>query len=190
MKYLLLVLIMVSLASSPFAQDDGIDDQKAVKILSSVLPSEAAARQHLANLRKLSADTPYQPLVVVGVAHKLLVWGWKEDNSIKLIKACANAAAATGAGDEQFAQIVLLVGRLTDSEQSTYAAISGLEDTDIPAWQLVAYLIGKNSEQTKALSLKRQLDPKILAQALIAGFNEKYAGAAEREAKKVKMQKQ
>lgn len=180
------VLLMPHKNPQPSTTDDGIDDEKTIKVLSYLLNGEAAARRHLSELRQLSSSIPYRPLVIVGISRQLLVWGWKDLESKKIIEACANAAAGVAADDDGFARIALLVGRLADSEESTYAILSNLEKEGIPAWQLTGYLIGKSVEQTKSLSLERRLKPKVLAEALMAGFNEKYAGAAERESKKLK----
>ena len=189
MKYLLMVFLLLATTSIAFAQNDGIDDEKAVKLLSYILDGESAARLHLADLRRIAAATPYKPLAVVVVSHQLLVWGWKDFESKNIIKACANAAAGVGADDEGFARIALTVGRLTDSEQSTYAAFSSLENEGIPAWQIVAFAIGRSVEESKKLSQQDRLKPRGMADALTALFGEKYAGAAEREAKKARGEK-
>lgn len=189
MKALLFVLALLAFATSVHGQqkpDDGIDDEKAVKVFSYLLDGETTARIHLADLRRIATTTPYTPLIIVGVSRQLLVWGWKQGESKDLIKACANAATGVGADDERFAKIALFVGRLTDTEESTYASLSGLEDEGVPAWRIVAKMIGRSVEETKSLSLERRLKPRRLAEALVAGFNEMYGGAAEREAKRIK----
>ncbi len=186
MKQLLLLFLLLFASSTAFAQSDGIDDEKAIKLLSEVLNTDAAARQHLADLRVIAAAAPYKLGVIVGVSHQLLGWGWKDSESKNIIRACANAAAAIIANDEGFRRITACVGRLNDAERSTYAALSALEHEGIPVWQILASFIGESELQTRALSSKRQLRPRKTAEILLAGFDEKYAGAAEREARKVK----
>jgi hypothetical protein len=185
-KQLLLFFLLLFASSTVVAQGDGIDDEKALKRLSEVLNGESAARQHLVDLRLIAAATPYKLTVIVGASHQLLGWGWKDFESKNILRACANAAAAIGANDEGFMRITACVGRLNDAEQSTYAALSSLELEGIPAWQILAPLIGKSELQTRGLSSERLLRPRKTAEALVAGFDEKYAGAAEREARKSK----
>jgi hypothetical protein len=184
MKQLVLFLLFAS--STAFAQGDGIGDERAIKRLSDVLNGESAARQHLADLRVIAAATPYTLAVIVGASQQLLGWGWKDFESKNILRACANAAAAIGANDEGFLRITTRVGRLNDAEQSTYAALSSLELEGIPVWQILAPFVGKSELQTRALSSERLLRPRKTADALVAGFNKKYADAAEREARKVK----
>jgi hypothetical protein len=150
------------------------------------LNGEPAARQHLIDLRVIAAATPYKLSVIVGASYQLLGWGWKDFESKNIIRACANAAAATNANDEGFMRITACVGRLNDAQQSTYAALSSLELEGIPVWQILAPLIGKSELQTRGLSSERLLRPRKTAEDLLAGFDKKYAGAAEREARKVK----
>jgi hypothetical protein len=185
-KQLLLIFLLLFASSTAFAQSDGIDDEKAIKLLAEALNSDAAARQHLADLRVIAAATPYKLGVIVGVSHQLLGWGWKDSESKNIIRACANAAAAIIADDDGFRRIAASVGRLNDTERSTYAALSALEHEGIPVWQILASFIGESELQTRALSSKRLLRPRKTAEILLAGFDEKYAGAAEREARNAK----
>ena len=186
MKQLALLFLLLFAPSTALAQNDGIDDEKTVGILSRTLGGESVARHHLADLRRVAAATPYKALIIVGVSHQLLIWGWKESESIDIIKACANAAAGIGADDQGFARIATRVGQLNDAERSTYGALSSLELEGIPVWRILGALIGKTDAQTRALSSERRLKPRKTAEAIVAGFNETYTGAAEREAKKVK----
>lgn len=188
-KQLFLLFLLLFASSTAFAQSEGIDDEKAIKLLSEVLNGDAAARQHLTDLRIIAAATPYKLGMIVGVSHQLLGWGWTESESKNIIRASANAAAAISANDEGFRRIAACVGRLNDAERSTYAALSALEHEGIPVWQILAHLIGESELQTRALSSKRQLRPRKTAEILLAGFDQKYAGAAEREARKVKIGK-
>lgn len=180
-KQSLLFFLLLFASSTAFAQSDGIDDEKAIKLLSGELNTDAAARRHLAELRVIAAATPYKLEVIVGVSHQLLGWGWKDSESKNIIRTCANAAAAISADNEGFRRIAASVGRLNDAERSTYAALSALEHEGIPVWQILAHLIGESELQTRALSSKRLLRPRKTAEILLAGFDEKYAGAAERE---------
>lgn len=184
-QFLLLFLLLVAPANA-FAQNDGIDEEKAIRILSRVLSGEYAARLHLTDLRRIAASTPYDLLTIVNVSHQLLVWGWKESEAKDIIKACANAAAGISADEQGFTRIATRVGRLYEADQSTYVALSSLELEGIPVWQILASLIGESEAQTRVLAAKRQLRPRKTAEALVVGFNEKYASAAEQEAKKVK----
>lgn len=186
MKRLLLFFLLLFASSTIFAQDDGIDAPKAIKLLSGVLGGDAAARQHLADLRIIAAATPYKLSEIIVASHQLLDRGWNESESKNIIRACANAAAATNANDQGFARIAAWLGRLNDAQQSTYAALSGLEKEGIPVWQILAPAIEQSELQTRALSSKRLLRPRKIAEILVAGFDEKYAGAAEREAKRKK----
>lgn len=186
MKQLLLLFLLLVTPANTFTQDNSLDEEKTIRILSRVLSGESAARLYLTDLRKIAAATPYDPLTIVNASHQLLVWGWSETESKDIIQACANAAAGIAADDHGFTRIVTRVGRLTDADQSTYVALSNLELEGIPAWQILASLIGQSETQTRALSAKRQLRPRKTAETLVSGFNEKYAGTAEREAKKVK----
>jgi hypothetical protein len=186
MKQLLLFFLLLFSSLTAFAQTDGIDDEKAIKRLTDVLNGESAARQHLIDLRVIAAATPYKLSVIVGASHQLLGWGWKDFESKNIIRACANAAAAIGANDEGFLRIAGCVGRLNDAQQSTYAALSSLELEGIPVWQILAPLIGKSELQTRSLSSERLLRPRKTAEDLVAGFDKKYAGAAEQKTRKSK----
>lgn len=186
MKQLLLLFLLLVLPAKAFTQDNGLDEEKTIRILSRVLSGESAARLYLADLRKIAAATPYGPLTIVNVSHQLLIWGWSETESKDIIRACANAAAGIGANDQGFTRIATRVGRLNEADQSTYVALSSLELEGIPVWQILASFIEESETQTRVLAAKRQLRPRKTAETLVVGFNEKYAGAAEREAKKVK----
>jgi hypothetical protein len=183
---LLLTAIALCASITVYAQDDGIDDKKTIKIFSYPLKGESAAKAYLADIRQLAATTPYSPQIMVSVSRQLLAWGWKPEETKNIIRACANAAAGVDSDDSKFTQIALLVGRLTDEKQPPYIAFSGLEDLGIPAWQMIARPLGKSVDQTKRYTLGNELSTKRAFEALIAGFNETYGGAAEREARKLK----
>src|SRR5215510_4569471 len=137
--FLLLITLTLSATRLAVAQektDDGIDDEKAIKVFAYLVDGETAARSHLTDLRRIAAATPYQPLVIAGISRQLLVWGWKADEAKQIISASANAGAGVGGDNDRFTRIALAVGRLTDSEESTYAALSALEDEGIPSWQI------------------------------------------------------
>lgn len=185
MKPLLLMMLLFFGAATAVAQAD-VDDEKAIRFLSEVMKDKAAARRHLADLRAIAGNTPYRLEEIITVSRQLLSWGWQESESKTIIRACADAAAATRADDQGFAGIATWVGKLNNTEQSTYAALSGLEHEGIPVWQILSRRIGQTELRTRALSSERLLRPRATAETLLAGFEEKYAGAAEREAGKTK----
>jgi hypothetical protein len=168
------------------AQDDGINDEKVIRSFSSLLKGVSAAKAHLSDIHQLAATTSYSQLTMVTVSRQLLAWGWKPEDAITILRACANAAAGIGADDAKFTHIALLVGRLTDDKQHPYIAFSGLADLGVPAWEVIARSTGKSVDQTKRYALGNELSAKRAFEILIAGFNELYGSAAEREARKVK----
>lgn len=87
MKRLLLFFLLLFASSTIFAQDDGIDAPKAIKLLSGVLGGDAAARQHLADLRIIAAATPYKLSEIIVASHQLLDRGWNESESKNIIRA-------------------------------------------------------------------------------------------------------
>ena len=184
---LLMLLLMLLLfgAATVVAQDD-VDDEKAIRFLSEVIKDKTTARRHLTELRAIAESTPYRLEEIIAVSRQLLSWGWQESESKTIIRACADAAAATRANDQGFARIAIWVGKLNNAEQSTYTALSGLEHEGIPVWQILSRRIGQTELRTRALSSERLLRPRTTADTLLAGFEEKYAGAAEREAGKTK----
>jgi len=168
------------------AQDAGINDEKVIKSFSSLLKGVSAGKAYMSDIHQLAATTSYPEQTIVIVSRQLLAWGWKPEDSITILRACAKAAESIGADDSKFTKIALLVGRLTDDKQSPYIAFSGLENLDIPAWQMIAHSTGKSVDQTKRYALGNELSTKRAYEILIAGFNDLSGGATEQEARKVK----
>jgi tape measure domain-containing protein len=140
-----------------------------------LLGSEQAAVQKMAEIKEFAAKTPYDTMGVVQNVQQMLNSGWDVDSVMKDMEKIGNAAAATGNSTEGFSRIVTAINQMRMAGKVNSQDMMQLTNANLPGWQLMAEGLGVTVKELRALVKDGTVDAEIGIQGLLKGF-EKYNG--------------
>jgi len=138
--------------------------------------SSAKAQQHLNELEKFAATTPFEFAGLVDASKKLQAYGFSVDAVIPIMTALGDASMAVGLGQEGMDRITLALGQINAKGKVTAEEMRQLAETGIPAWDILASKLGITTAKAMELSKKGAISAKDGITALLTGMEERFGG--------------
>ncbi len=183
-RYISLALsffLFVQYTASAAAQET--DQQlfdRALPEFTRLIKSEEPARTHLTYLRNYADQTSVRFSTLILLSRRLHVAGLNRHNVIDIIEPSGDAIATLDGSEEDFAEMVLILGNMKLKNVEAYAGLSRINDIGIPAFQILGEMTGKSADFIKDAALRGKLKTDAASDIMREGLRRRYEGAARR----------
>lgn len=142
--------------------------------------SSEKAQEHLNELEKFAATTPFEFEGLTNASKKLQAYGFSVDAVIPIMTALGDASMAVGLGQEGMDRITLALGQINAKGKITAEEMRQLAETGIPAWDILASKLGITTAKAMELSKKGAISAKEGITALLTGMEERFGGMMDK----------
>lgn len=142
--------------------------------------SSDRAKDHLAQLERFAATTPFEFPGLVEASKKLQAYGFQTEAVIPIMEAIGNAAMAVGLGQEGIDRITLALGQMNAKGKVSAEEMRQLAETGLPAWELLAKGIGVSVPEAMDKARKSAISAKDGISALLMGLNSRFNGMMDK----------
>lgn len=141
--------------------------------------SAEIARQKIAEIQQLAANTPFESEGLYKLGRQLLAGGFSADTLKERLTAVGNATSALGAGQEGAESIIRALSQIANKGKLSAEEMNQLSEVGINGFRLLAEQTGKTEQEIRNLSDKGLLKGKEAADLLFDAFQRNYTGAMD-----------
>jgi tape measure domain-containing protein len=159
--------------------------QQATITFTTFLGSTDAANQHLRELARFAAATPFQFPDLVQASVRMQAMGFAARDVIPDLRAIGDAEAALGGGKEGIDRVVLALGQMQTKGHVAGQEILQLTEAGIPALQYLAEAYGKTTAEIDKMISAGKVDAGTGVQAILAGLaaDPRFAGMMDQQSR-------
>ena len=150
--------------------------EQTEKAFTTLLKSADLAKDFLAELERFAAATPFELPGLLNASKRLLAFGFSAQQVIPVLTAIGDSAAALGMGEEGISRLTTAIGQIQAKAKVSAEEMNQINETGIPAWQLLADTIGTTVPQAMDMASKGMIDGAIGVQAILTGMNKQFGG--------------
>ncbi len=148
-----------------------------------MLGSADAADRKIKELFDFAKRTPFQIKDVISGARQLTAYGFEAEKIIPILTAVGNAAAGLALKGEGIDRIVIALGQMVAKGAISGEEMRQLAQAGIPAWQMLADIIGTDIPHAMKLAEDRALPAAEIIDAMIIKIGERYPNLMEKQSK-------
>ena len=153
--------------------------QETSKIMFTTLLGDAElAKKKMAEVQKLSTDTPFSFSGIRGAAVQFLNAKVSADDLIPRLRAVGDAVSAIGGSDEELKGVSLALSQMMTSGRLNSGDVLQLSGRGIAAWDMLASHFGKTVAEVRKMSESGQIDGREAADAIMRGMAQRFDGAS------------
>ena len=172
---------VVGLASIKMAADM---EQNRIAF-TTMLGSASAAESMLSDLAKFAEKTPFEFTGLVDSSKKLLAYGFTAQEIIPMMTSIGDAVAAFGGSADVLDRVTLAFGQMKAKGFVSGEEMRQLAEAGIPAWQMLANVIGKDIPTTMKLAEDKALNANAAIAGMLSQMTEKYGGMMEKQSQTI-----
>ncbi len=150
--------------------------EQTEKAFTTLLKSADLAKDFLAELERFAAATPFELPGLLNASKRLLAFGFSAQQVIPVLTAIGDSAAALGMGEEGISRLTTAIGQIQAKAKVSAEEMNQINETGIPAWQLLADTIGTTVPQAMDMASKGMIDGATGVQAILTGMNKQFGG--------------
>lgn len=150
--------------------------EQTEKAFTTLLKSADLAKDFLAELERFAAATPFELPGLLNASKRLLAFGFSAQQVIPVLTAIGDSAAALGMGEEGISRLTTAIGQIQAKAKVSAEEMNQINETGIPAWQLLADTIGTTVPQAMDMVSKGMIDGATGVQAILTGMNKQFGG--------------
>lgn len=150
--------------------------EQTEKAFTTLLKSADLAKDFLAELERFAAATPFELPGLLNASKRLLAFGFSAQQVIPVLTAIGDSAAALGMGEEGISRLTTAIGQIQAKAKVSAEEMNQINETGIPAWQLLADTIGTTVPQAMDMASKGMIDGAAGVQAILTGMNKQFGG--------------
>lgn len=150
--------------------------EQTEKAFTTLLKSADMAKDFLAELERFAAATPFELPGLLNASKRLLAFGFSAQQVIPILTAIGDSAAALGMGEEGISRLTTAIGQIQAKAKVSAEEMNQINETGIPAWQLLADTIGTTVPQAMDMASKGMIDGATGVQAILSGMNKQFGG--------------
>ena len=140
------------------------------------------AKEHIAQLEKFAATTPFELPGLLEASKKLQAYGFQTEAVIPIMRTVGDAAMAVGLGQEGIDRITLALGQMNAKGKVSAEEMRQLAETGLPAWDMLAKGIGVSVPEAMERAKKGTIDAKTGITALLTGLDSRFNGMMDKVA--------
>lgn len=146
-----------------------------------MLGSAAAAETMLSQLAAFAEKTPFEFTGLVESSKKLLAYGYSAQEIIPMLNNIGDAVAAVGGSADVLDRVTLAFGQMRAKGFVSGEEMRQLAEAGIPAWQMLAKVIGKDIPTTMKLAEDKALNANAAIAGMLEQMGTKYGGMMEKQ---------
>lgn len=150
--------------------------EQTEKAFTTLLKSADLAKDFLAELERFAAATPFELPGLLNASKRLLAFGFSAQQVIPVLTTIGDSAAALGMGEEGISRLTTAIGQIQAKAKVSAEEMNQINETGIPAWQLLADTIGTTVPQAMDMASKGMIDGATGVQAILTGMNKQFGG--------------
>ena len=150
--------------------------EQTEKAFTTLLKSADLAKDFLAELERFAAATPFELPGLLNASKRLLAFGFSAQQVIPILTAIGDSAAALGMGEDGINRLTTAIGQIQAKAKVSAEEMNQINETGIPAWQLLADTIGTTVPQAMDMASKGMIDGATGVQAILSGMNKQFGG--------------
>lgn len=150
--------------------------EQTEKAFTTLLKSADLAKDFLAELERFAAATPFELPGLLNASKRLLAFGFNAQQVIPILTAIGDSAAALGMGEEGISRLTTAIGQIQAKAKVSAEEMNQINETGIPAWQLLADTIGTSIPEAMDMASKGMIDGATGVQAILSGMNKQFGG--------------
>lgn len=150
--------------------------EQTEKAFTTLLKSADLAKDFLAELERFAAATPFELPGLLNASKRLLAFGFNAQQVIPILTAIGDSAAALGMGEEGINRLTTAIGQIQAKAKVSAEEMNQINETGIPAWQLLADTIGTSIPEAMDMASKGMIDGATGVQAILTGMNKQFGG--------------
>lgn len=150
--------------------------EQTEKAFTTLLKSADLAKDFLTELERFAAATPFELPGLLHASKRLLAFGFSAQQVIPILTAIGDSAAALGMGEEGISRLTTAIGQIQAKAKVSAEEMNQINETGIPAWQLLADTIGTTVPQAMDMASKGMIDGATGVQAILTGMNKQFGG--------------
>ena len=150
--------------------------EQTEKAFTTLLKSADLAKDFLAELERFAAATPFELPGLLNASKRLLAFGFSAQQVIPILTAIGDSAAALGMGEDGINRLTTAIGQIQAKAKVSAEEMNQINETGIPAWQLLADTIGTTVPQAMDMASKGMIDGATGVQAILTGMNKQFGG--------------
>lgn len=147
--------------------------------LSTLLGGAEAANAQMDKLDEFARTSPFSKGVFIQAQQQLLGFGMEAGKVLPTLDAIQNAVAATGGSSQQLSEITYVLAQIQAAGKITATDLMQLGQRGIDAATLIGSQMGKTGAQIREDITDGALDAQTALDALAAGMQARYGGAAD-----------
>jgi tape measure domain-containing protein len=148
-----------------------------------LLGSEKAAGDYLADLQQFAARTPFELPGLIESSRTLLGVGLSADQTKAALLAFGNASSAVGVGQENFQRVMIALSQSIGTGRFQTEELNQVTENGIPIWTILSRAMGKPVPAIRALAQQGKLMTADVLPLLEKQMNKDYGGAMERQSR-------
>lgn len=150
--------------------------EQTEKAFTTLLKSADLAKDFLAELERFAAATPFELPGLLNASKRLLAFGFNAQQVIPILTAIGDSAAALGMGEEGISRLTTAIGQIQAKAKVSAEEMNQINETGIPAWQLLADTIGTSIPEAMDMASKGMIDGATGVQAILSGMSKQFGG--------------
>lgn len=154
-------------------------EQSSLAAFKTLLGTEEAAKRMQADLREFAKTSPFPRQAFISGTQQLLSFGMEAQKIIPTLDAIQQAVAATGGTGQDLSEIVNVLAKVQGTGKITAETLNELGVRGVNAADLIGGQMGKTGTEIREAITAGSLDGGKALDALVAGMQERFGGAAE-----------
>ena len=150
--------------------------EQTEKAFTTLLKSADLAKDFLTELERFAAATPFELPGLLNASKRLLAFGFSAQQVIPILTAIGDSAAALGMGEDGINRLTTAIGQIQAKAKVSAEEMNQINETGIPAWQLLADTIGTSIPEAMDMASKGMIDGATGVQAILTGMNKQFGG--------------
>ena len=140
------------------------------------------ARQHLDELEKFGATTPFEFTGLTEASKKMQAYGFDVQAVIPVLTVLGDAAMAVGLGQEGIDRVTLAIGQMNAKGKVSAEEMRQLAETGLPVWDILAGKMGVTTAQAMDMAKKGAISAKEGITAILTGLEDRFGGMMDKVA--------
>ncbi|WP_279010867.1 tape measure protein [Synergistes jonesii] len=158
------------------------DMEMTIRAFEVLTGSADKAKEHVAQLEKFAATTPFELPGLLEASKKLQAYGFQTEAVISIMRTVGDAAMSVGLGQEGIDRITLALGQMNAKGKVSAEEMRQLAETGLPAWDMLAKGIGVSVPDAMEMAKKGAIDAKTGITALLTGLDSRFNGMMDKVA--------
>jgi len=146
--------------------------------MTTMLGSAKAANAQMDKLDEFARKSPFAKQVFIQAQQQMLAFGIETKKVLPYLDALQNAVAASGGSNADIAELAEIFGKISATSKITAIDLQQFGRRGVDAASLIGSQMGKTGAQIREEITAGTLDAHAALDALAAGMQERFAGAA------------